>query len=80
VTHAFKAFAAYVNAYPWQWTPAMVDEWLGEDRFGSHPIQVVHEWNTAAHVQDGESDPKKRAFTKAELHTFFAHCDNEVPH
>ncbi|MGW0884660.1 hypothetical protein [Streptomyces sp. NPDC002671] len=21
-----KAFAAYVNAFPWQWTPAMVDE------------------------------------------------------
>jgi integrase/recombinase XerC len=24
-----KAFAAYVNVFPWQWTPAMVDEWLG---------------------------------------------------
>lgn len=23
-----KAFAAYVNAYSWLWTPAMVDEWL----------------------------------------------------
>ena len=22
-----KAFAAYVSTYPWQWTPAMVDEW-----------------------------------------------------
>jgi integrase/recombinase XerC len=21
-----KAFAAYVSAYPWRWTPAMVDE------------------------------------------------------
>jgi integrase len=38
----------------------------------------VHEWNTAVHVQDGESDAKKRAFTKAELHAFFAHCDDEV--
>src|SRR5450759_2345281 len=98
-----KAFAAYVSTYPWQWTPAMVDEWLGdlrslrdlkrstirsyseavrafchfvtdpiyewtatcEQRFGTHPVQVVHEWNTAVHVQDNESDPKKRAFTKA---------------
>ena len=24
-----KAFAGYVSAYPWAWTPAMVDEWLG---------------------------------------------------
>ncbi|MER5846320.1 hypothetical protein ABT126_04425 [Streptomyces sp. NPDC002012] len=76
-----KAFAAYVNAFPWQWTSAMVDEWLGdlrslrdlkrstirsyseavrsfchfatdplyewasacEERFGSHPVHVVHE-------------------------------------
>lgn len=111
-----KAFAAYVNAHPWQWTPAMVDEWLGdlrslrelkrstirsyseairafchfvtdplyewaqncEDRFGTHPIQIVHEWNTAVHVQDNESEPCKRAFTKTELHAFFEHCDNQV--
>ncbi|MEU9338898.1 tyrosine-type recombinase/integrase [Streptomyces sp. NPDC048290] len=111
-----KAFAAYVNAYPWLWTPAMVDEWLGdlrslrdlkrstirsyseavrafchfitdplyewtatcEERFGTHPVPVVHEWNTAVHVLDNEADAKKRAFTKAELHAFFAHCDDEV--
>lgn len=111
-----KAFAAYVNTYPWHWTPAMVDEWLGDlrslrelkrstirsyseavrsfchfvtdplyewtatctERFGTHPVQVVHEWNTAVHVQDNEADAKKRAFTKAELHASFAHCDDEV--
>jgi site-specific recombinase XerD len=111
-----RAFAAYVSAYPWAWSPAMVDEWLGdlrslrdlkrttirsyseavrafcsfvtdplyewagacEERFGTHPVQVVHEWNTAVHVQDNESDPSKRAFTRAELHAFFEHCDNEV--
>lgn len=56
-----KAFTAYVNVYLWQWTPAMIDEWLGD-----------------LHVQQNESDPKKRVFTKAELHAFFAHCDNEV--
>lgn len=104
-----KAFATYVSTYPWHWTPAMVDEWLGdlrslrdlrrstirsyseavrafchfitdplydwaatcEERFGTHPVQVVHEWNTAVHVQDNEADAKKRAFTKAELHAFF---------
>ena len=27
-----RAFAAHVNAFPWQWTPAMVDEWLGDLR------------------------------------------------
>ena len=111
-----RAFAAYVNTYPWLWTPAMVDEWLGdlrslrdlkrstirsyseavrafchfvtdplyewaavcEERFGTRPVQVVHEWNTAVHAQDNESDAKKRVFTKAELHAFFAHCDDQV--
>ena len=114
--HAVRAFAAYVNAFPWQWSPGMVDEWLGDLRslrelkrstirsyseavrafchfvtdpayewavtcekyFGSHPVQVVHEWNTAAHVQGNEADAKKRAFTKKELHAFFAHCDEQV--
>jgi hypothetical protein len=28
---------------------------------------VVHEWNTAVHVQDAEGDPAKRAFTSDEL-------------
>jgi hypothetical protein len=27
-----RAFANYVNAFPWQWSRAMVDEWLGDLR------------------------------------------------
>lgn len=111
-----KAFASYVNAFPWQWSAAMVDEWLGdlrslrelkrstirgysqavrafctyvtdpayewvqqcETRFGTHPIQIVHEWNTAVHVQDNENDPAKRAFTRPELEAFFDHADEQV--
>jgi hypothetical protein len=41
-------------------------------------VQVVHEWNTVAHIQGNEADPTKRAFTKKELHAFFAHCDDQV--
>ena len=39
--------------------------WAGEcqARFGTHPVQVCHEWNTAVHVQEAEGDPVKRAFT-----------------
>lgn len=112
-----KAFAAYVSAYPWASTSAMVDEWVGdlrslrdlkrttirsyseavrafcqfatdplygwaetcEERFSTHPVQVVHESNTAVYVQENEPDPKKRAFTKAELHAFFADCDERSP-
>lgn len=49
-----------------------------EQRFGSHPAQVLFEWNTAAHVQDNEQSPAKRAFTKNELQDFFDHADDKV--
>lgn len=35
-----KAFTAYVNAFPWQWTPAMIDEWLGDLRSPARPEAV----------------------------------------
>lgn len=111
-----RAFAAHVDAFPWAWTPQMVDEWMTdlravrnlrastlrayqiavrlfcsystdpaygwpsecEQRFGSHPVQVVHEWNAATHVQDAESAPTRRAFTRDELQAFFDHADAEV--
>jgi hypothetical protein len=34
---------------------------------GTYPIQVVPEGNAAAHVQDTEARPQKRAFTLEEL-------------
>jgi site-specific recombinase XerD len=111
-----RAFAAAVNAFPWQWRPQLLDEWLGdlrsvrhlkrstirsyqdavrsfcgyatdpaygwagecEARFGTHPIQVVHDWNTAVHAQENEADASKRAFTRAELQAFFTYCDDQV--
>ncbi|YCK38255.1 tyrosine-type recombinase/integrase [Actinomadura sp. ATCC 39365] len=113
---AVKAFSRHADAFPWQWMPQMVDEWLGdlrairhlrqstlrnyaeavrsfcafltdpahgwaaecERRFGSHPIQVCHEWNTAVHLQDNEADPAKRAFTRDELQAFFDYADDQV--
>jgi integrase/recombinase XerC len=78
---AARAFAVHADAYPWTWSPVLLDEWLGdlravrglrrstlrgyqesirllrvyptdpaygwpaecERRFGTHPVQVVHE-------------------------------------
>ena len=111
-----KAFVRHADALPWEWTPQMVDEWLGdlravrdlrrstmrnyqeavrsfcqyltdpaygwatecEERFGMHPVQVVHEWNAAVHVQEAEADPSKRAFTLDELQAFMDHADEQV--
>ncbi|MFH9663414.1 tyrosine-type recombinase/integrase [Streptomyces sp. NPDC017248] len=49
-----------------------------EEHFGAHPVQVVHEWNTAVHVEEAEADPSKRAFTRQELQAFFDHADDQV--
>ena len=49
-----------------------------QERFGTHPVQVVHEWNTAVHVQENEADPRKRAFTVDELQALFDHADAQV--
>ncbi|MCI2424368.1 site-specific integrase [Saccharopolyspora sp. K220] len=113
---AVRAFARHADAFPWHWTPQLLDEWFSdlravrhlkhstvrayqeairmfchyvtdpayqwavecEQRFGTHPVQVVHEWNTAVHVQATESDPAKRAFTLDELERFFDYADEQV--
>lgn len=111
-----RAFQAHNNTYPWEWSPAMADEWFAdlrsvrhcsrstvrgyqvglrgfcgflldpaygwvgecEQRFGSHPVQVITELNAAAHVAEVESEPTKRAFTRPELQVLFDYADEQV--
>jgi site-specific recombinase XerD len=113
---AVRAFVTHAYAFPWAWTPVLLDEWMTDlrsvrrltrstlrnyqeavrsfctyltdpaygwvvecsARFGSYPIQICHEWNTAIHVQDAEADAGKRAFTRDELQAFFDHADEQV--
>jgi integrase/recombinase XerC len=113
---AVRAFAAHADAFPWEWAPGLVDDWMTdlravrklrrstlrgyqiavrlfcgyvtdpaygwprecETRFGSYPVQVVHEWNAAVHVQEAEGDPSKRAFTRDELQALFDWADDQV--
>jgi len=49
-----------------------------EARFGTHPVQVCHEWNTAVHAADYEGRPGRRPFTRAELQAFFDFADEQV--
>ena len=44
---------------------------LCEERFGSHPVQVFHEWNTATHTAEFEARPTNRPFSRDELQRFF---------
>ena len=69
---AVSAFCRYLTDPAYGWAGEC------EVRFGTHPVQVCHEWNTAVHVQQAEGDPVKRAFTVDELQAFFDHGDEQV--
>lgn len=69
---AVRLFCQYVTDPAYDWPAAC------QERFGTHPVQVVHEWNAAVHVQDAESDPSRRAFTREELQALFDHADAQV--
>jgi integrase/recombinase XerC len=67
-----SAFCRYVTDQAYGWAEEC------QERFGTHPVQVVHEWNTAIHVSENEADPRKRAFTLDELQALFDHADEQV--
>ncbi|WP_230990032.1 tyrosine-type recombinase/integrase [Rhodococcus oxybenzonivorans] len=69
---AIRQFMAYLldPAYGW------ADECM--NRFDTHPVQIFHEGNTARHVQDANSDPRKRAFTVDELQDLCDVADDQV--
>ncbi|MFF0613372.1 tyrosine-type recombinase/integrase [Nocardia tengchongensis] len=70
--NSISLFCAYLVDPAYQWATEC------EQRFGTHPVQVIHEWNTAGHVQEAEADAGKRAFTRDELEAFFDHADAQV--
>jgi site-specific recombinase XerD len=69
---ALRSFCSYVTDPAYDWLAEC------EQRFGTYPIQVVHEGNAATHVQEAESRPEKRAFTLDELQGFFDYADEQV--
>ena len=49
-----------------------------ETRFGTHPVQICHEWNTVDHLADYEGRPGNRPLSRRELQDFFNHADDQV--
>jgi site-specific recombinase XerD len=49
-----------------------------ETRFGTHPVQICHDWNTAVHTAEVEAQPTRRALSRAELQALFDAADDEV--
>lgn len=48
------------------------------ERFGEHPAQVFHEWNTARHTHQAIGQPGKRPYTRDELQDLFDCADDRV--
>lgn len=69
---AIRLFCGYVTSPHYQW-PAE-----SQERFGTHPVQICHEWNTVAHSVECEGRPGRRPMTRAELQTFFDYADEQV--
>jgi site-specific recombinase XerD len=69
---AVAAFLDYLTDARYGWTGEC------EQRFGTHPVQICHEYNTATHANGYEGRPGNRPLTKQELQTLFDHADAQV--
>lgn len=67
-----RGFCAFITDSRYDWSD------ICEERFGTHPVQICHEWNTQLHVAEFEARPERRPFSYDELERFFAHVDAEV--
>jgi integrase/recombinase XerC len=70
--HAIAMFLDYVCDDRYGWGEEC------ESRFGTHPVQLCHEWNMVSHANGYEGRPEVRPFTRDELQAFFDHADSRV--
>lgn len=70
--NALALFCGYLTDPRYHWGEECIA------RFGTHPVQICHEWNTARHVTEFEARPSVRPFTREELQRFFDYCDDKV--
>jgi integrase/recombinase XerC len=45
---------------------------------GVHPVPIVHEWNSIAHLQSYEGRPEARPFSREEVQRFIDYADDQV--
>jgi len=69
---ALRLFCDYITSPHYEWIPAC------EERFGTAPVQVCHEWNTLAHLVDYEGNPDRRPMTREEVQAFLDYADGQV--
>ncbi|WP_304466249.1 tyrosine-type recombinase/integrase [Cryobacterium sp. M15] len=69
---SIRAFCDYICSEHYDWVSQC------EQRFGTHPVQVCHEWNTVRHLVDYEGRPGRRPLTRKEIQNLLDHVDAEV--
>ena len=67
-----RAFMSYLTDPAYRWPSAC------QDLFGTFPVQVCHEWNTARHVNDCEAAPARRALRPREVQALLDLADDEA--
>jgi len=67
-----RLFSDYLTDGRYGWAVAC------EAAFGTHPVPIVHEWNTIAHLNDYEGSPEARPFSREELQRFLDYADDQV--
>lgn len=70
--NALRMFLEYLTDPAYGWSEQC---W---ERFGDHPAQVFHEWNTARHSQAAIGAPGKRPYTRDEIQDLFDCADDRV--
>ncbi|GAA1952770.1 tyrosine-type recombinase/integrase [Catenulispora subtropica] len=69
---AIRQFCDFITSPYYGWAAEC------ETRFGTHPVQIAHEWNTVAHLVDYEGSPNRRPLTKKECQRLFDYADEQV--
>jgi integrase/recombinase XerD len=70
--HHLRLFCDYVTDARYGWPVKCVEQ------FGTAPQQILHEWNTVAHVTDYEGKPGRRPLTYDEVQALFDAADGRV--
>lgn len=71
---ALRHFMDYLLDPAYEWTQQC------QDRFDTHPIQIITEANSARHTYEGPDNPLKRAYTTDELQDLCDFADDQVNH
>ncbi|WP_280784956.1 tyrosine-type recombinase/integrase [Rhodococcus opacus] len=69
---AVRLFCDYLSSPSYDWVHEC------EKRFGTFPVQICHEWNTAPHLVDYEGRPERRPLTREEIQSLFDYADAQV--